>query len=67
MIGEKHDCGGTFRVAPDVTQAEEEEANRYAPAAILCCDKCGNRAVFESANRHPNAHAARVPSQSVFD
>lgn len=64
MIGTKHQCGGTWRVAPNVTEREEAEANERAPAAILRCTACGVRQVIEGANRH--RHAA-PPPQDVFE
>jgi hypothetical protein len=77
MIGTEHVCGvrrkapilktGRWRYARDVTEHEENEANRYAPAAILECDRCGARAVLEGSNKHPRAAAERVPDQSVFE
>ncbi len=57
---------GRWRVARDITEAEENDANKYAPAAILQCDRCGTRQVVEGSNKHPLAQAARVPDQSVF-
>lgn len=62
MIGARHACGGTWRVAPNVTEDEEREANARAPAAILRCSACGLRQVVEGANRYRH----EVPSQDVF-
>jgi hypothetical protein len=58
---------GRWRYARNVTEREETDANRYAPAAILECDRCGARAVIEGSNKHPRAAAERVPDQSVFE
>lgn len=55
---------GRWRYARNVTEREEIEANRYAPAAILECDRCGARATIEGSNKHPRA-AARARARSI--
>jgi hypothetical protein len=75
-------CGGTLRpplklqkgalcAVPDVTDAEEEEANARADAAILRCDRCWTRIVLHT-NDRPARYAGTgkrhpKPSLEVFD
>lgn len=64
MIHRCPGCGASMRYARNVSVAEEAEANRNAPAAILDCTACPDRMVVEGTNRHrPNA----PPDLSVFD
>jgi hypothetical protein len=69
MLGMEHlGCGGTLRVARDVTEHEEIEANRFEDAAILVCSKCGERIFDDTVSSRPDRYRKpRVPDQSVFD
>ena len=60
-------CGGTLHVAPNVTEKEEEEANRYEDAAIFRCASCGLRHVDTTSTRPDRYRKKRVPDQSVFE
>jgi YgiT-type zinc finger domain-containing protein len=69
MLGMQHvGCGGTLLVARNITIEEEERANRFEDAAILVCNKCGERIVDDVTSSRPDRYRKpRVPDQSVFE
>lgn len=69
MLGKKHvGCGGTWRVAPKITEEQEASANEHEDAAILVCHKCNVTMVDDSTSSRPDRYRkARVPDQSVFE
>jgi hypothetical protein len=66
LIPKNCKCGGTLHVARDVTESEEEQANRNEDAAIFRCAACGLRHVDYTSTRPDRYRNPPVPDQAVF-